>query len=96
MGALHVICGDDDFARKERARRCVEALLDGDIEGKKAILSWDGSLGYVDGGSAATSDCSQWTVAGVAKPQNYSFEVDTANKCIWLKNNKPGLILIVR
>ena len=71
-------------------------VLDGDIEGKKAILSWDGSLGYVDGGSAATSDCSQWTVAGVAKPQNYSFEVDTANKCIWLKNNKPGLILIVR
>ena len=71
-------------------------VLDGDIEGKRAILSWDGSLSYVDGGSAATSDCSQWTVSGVAKPQNYSFEVDTANKCIWLKNNKPGLILIVR
>ena len=71
-------------------------VLDGDIEGKRAILSWDGSLGYVDGGSAETSDCSQWTVAGVAKPQNYSFKVDTANKCIWLKNNKPGLILIVR
>ena len=60
---------------------------------------WLGTSSYadgVDGGSAATSDCSQWTVAGVAKPQNYSFEVDTANKCIWLKNNRPGLILIVR
>ena len=37
MGALHVICGDDDFARKERARRCVEALLDGEIEGTAPV-----------------------------------------------------------
>ena len=42
MGALYVICGDDDFARKERARRCVEALLDGEIEGNPALETVQG------------------------------------------------------
>ena len=48
MGALHIICGDDDFARKERARRCVEALLDGDIEGNPALetVPGDGEAGW--------------------------------------------------
>ena len=48
MGALYVICGDDDFARKERARRCVEALLDGDIDGNPALeaVSGDGDANW--------------------------------------------------
>ena len=71
-------------------------VLDGEIDGTKKILSWDGSLSYVDGGSAATSDCSQWTVVGVKKPQNYSFILDADGKSIYLKNKVPGMILIVR
>lgn len=37
MAELHVISGDDDFARKERARQRVSALLGGGIEGNPAL-----------------------------------------------------------
>ena len=70
--------------------------LDGECYGRKKLVSWAGSLGYVDGGSAATSDCSQWTVEGVKDPSAYSFEVDTTNKCIWMKGPKRGMVIILR
>lgn len=37
MAEFHVISGDDDFARKERARQRVSALLGGGIEGNPAL-----------------------------------------------------------
>ena len=70
--------------------------LDGECYGRKKLVTWKGSLGYVDGGSAATSDCSKWTVEGVKDPSEYSIELDTANKCIWLKGRRRGLVLIFR
>jgi DNA polymerase III delta subunit len=44
MAELHIISGDDDFARKERARQRVSALLGGDIDGNPAleIVAGDG------------------------------------------------------
>ena len=44
MAELHVISGDDDFARKERARQRVAALLGGGIDGNPAleIVAGDG------------------------------------------------------
>ena len=44
MAELHVISGDDDFARKERARQRVSALLGGPIDGNPAleIVAGDG------------------------------------------------------
>ena len=44
MAELHVISGDDDFARKERARQRVSALLGGAIDGNPAleIVAGDG------------------------------------------------------
>ena len=44
MAELHVISGDDDFARKERARQRVAALLGGPIDGNPAleIVAGDG------------------------------------------------------
>ena len=48
MAELRIICGDDDFARKERARRYVEGLLDGAIEDNPALetVSGDGDAGW--------------------------------------------------
>jgi len=37
MSELHIIYGDDDFARKERARQRVSALLGGPIDGNPAL-----------------------------------------------------------
>ena len=37
MAELHIISGDDDFARKERARQRVSALLGGPIDGNPAL-----------------------------------------------------------
>ena len=37
MAELHVISGDDDFARKERARQRVSALLGGPIDDNPAL-----------------------------------------------------------
>ncbi len=44
MSELHIISGDDDFARKERTRQRVAALLGGDIDGNPAleIVAGDG------------------------------------------------------
>lgn len=44
MAELHIISGDDDFARKERARQRVAALLGGPIDGNPAleIVAGDG------------------------------------------------------
>ncbi len=49
MAELHVIFGDDDFARKERARQRVSALLGGDPEDNPAleIIAGDGDLNTV-------------------------------------------------
>jgi len=44
MAELHVISGDDDFARKERTRQRVAALLGGEVDGNPAleIVAGDG------------------------------------------------------
>ena len=57
MAELHVISGDDDFARKERARQRVSALLGGAIDGNPAleIVPGDGERSWEESASELLS-----------------------------------------